>query len=462
MMRDSRRDDRGRRRAGQKARPQVEGLEGRQLLYAAVGAAWPHPNLITYSIVPDGTSIGGDPSTLVSSFDGRWSRQTWVNTIEEAAAIWEQVANINLVPVYDDGVAMGVGSYQQGDPGMGDIRISGLPSSQLGSGTLGYTLYPPPLNGGSESGDIVFNTTLLGAGSNTDLLTVAIHEFGHALGLGESMVDQAVMLGYYTTIKQSLAPDDIAGIQSIYGARQPDAFMSTYHNSTSTTAADATPFLNSAGQFLDGVLDLQTSTQVEWWKVTVPSSTSGQMLIVMQAGNLSLLSPGIDVYTAMGQYLGSAGTNDAPGNTISFQVNGVLPGQTYYFATYGDGDGNGWCADGGYGLEINFNPTKYPLPLFASPNTATLVQPSKGGSGSYDVTATGGTAPDPAWLARIESGPPLGVGNPGQGGDHGHGRGGRSQGPAKGPSTVYWVVPPPQASPVVTVDLGSATPDGSW
>ena len=96
--------------------------------------------------------------------------------------------------------------------------------------------------------------------SNYDLLTVAIHEFGHALGLGESAVQAAVMYGTYTGIKQSLAADDVAGIDSIYGARQPDPYMAVLRQLLPATAADITPFMNSQGQFNYGSFDLQNPT----------------------------------------------------------------------------------------------------------------------------------------------------------------------------------------------------------
>ena len=48
---------------------------------------------------------------------------------------------------------------------------------------------------------------------------VAVHEFGHSLGLSHSAVPGAVMYPYYQTVEGDfkLSSDDIAGIQAVYG-----------------------------------------------------------------------------------------------------------------------------------------------------------------------------------------------------------------------------------------------------
>lgn len=52
---------------------------------------------------------------------------------------------------------------------------------------------------------------------NVDLLTVAAHEIGHTLGLGHSEDPDALMFAAYSGPHRFLSPDDIEGIQDLYG-----------------------------------------------------------------------------------------------------------------------------------------------------------------------------------------------------------------------------------------------------
>ena len=47
--------------------------------------------------------------------------------------------------------------------------------------------------------------------------TVALHEMGHSLGFAHSDVPSAVMYSYYGPNRHQLTPDDIAGMENMFG-----------------------------------------------------------------------------------------------------------------------------------------------------------------------------------------------------------------------------------------------------
>jgi hypothetical protein len=88
----------------------------------------------------------------------------------------------------------------------------------VGTTILAHTFYPFPVNPEPIAGDMHFNdaqTWQLGSG--IDLYSVALHETGHALGLGHSDVPGDVMYPYYR-IHTGLMPNDIAAVQELYAA----------------------------------------------------------------------------------------------------------------------------------------------------------------------------------------------------------------------------------------------------
>jgi hypothetical protein len=350
--------------------------------YALSGNAWIHPELITISFEPDGTNLGGVSSNLFAAFDRKFgSASVWQAQILKAAQTWAQYSDLNFAIVSDNGAASGSGSYQQGDPNMGDIRIGGY---NEGGGSLALTYLPAPSNNYSISGDMAFNTSkTFNIGSTYDLYTVAMHEFGHALGLLHSTLSGAVMYGTYTNAKSGLASDDIQGVRAIYSlgnARSMDQYGDC--NSSFSAAADVTSQINTSndtalltGLSLDNNANTGSATQ-SYFKFTAPSGCSSTLTVTMQSQGLSLLSPDVWVYDANQSLLGSASTT-VRGATITVTVSGITAGSTYYVEA-GAADTSVFSI-GSYAITLNMGTGGSPtVPL---PNTQTLNGSPLSGSG---------------------------------------------------------------------------------
>ncbi len=366
------------------------------VLYSATGNAWMNPEVITISFMPDGTQMGGYTSNLQSTFNnnanlaGRWEQQ-----FLQAAQTWAAQTNINFVVVPDDGAPMGGGNYQEGDPGMGDIRIGGY---NFGTSTLGWSYQPPPVNNYSLAGDIEINTgAVWNIGSTYDMFTVATHELGHALGLGESNnVPSAIMYPTYNGRKTALATDDIQGIQSIYGgARAPDAYGGL--NTSVLTAANLDGLINVFT--LNGLaynLDLNKIGETEYFSVDTPLWTNGQMQVSIQSTGLSLLSPKVTVYAANGTtVVGSASGLGQDGTTLNVTIPNVYAFQRYYIKV--QGADSTVFSTGDYALGLSFNGTTPPTeasPVIAYRNGTPLT--SGGGSAEQGYASIGqpGSSPN--------------------------------------------------------------------
>jgi hypothetical protein len=83
-------------------------------------------------------------------------------------------------------------------------------------GVLAHTYYPYPINPEPIAGDLHFDADEnWNIGADVDLFSVALHETGHALGLGHSDKPGAVMYPYYRR-NTTLSSEDIAAVLNMY------------------------------------------------------------------------------------------------------------------------------------------------------------------------------------------------------------------------------------------------------
>jgi acylphosphatase len=147
------------------------------------------------------------------NFTGDTSSTNSRNAINGSFSRWAAVAPLTFTEV----------------TGASDIRI-GWYTGDHGDGSafdgpsniLAHAFYPPP-NGGDIAGDMHFDDaetwSVNTPPTGIDLPTVSLHELGHSLGLNHSTISSAVMYAFYGGPRRELTPDDIQGIQAIYGAK---------------------------------------------------------------------------------------------------------------------------------------------------------------------------------------------------------------------------------------------------
>nr|UCR17088.1 matrix metalloproteinase-25 [Lateolabrax japonicus] len=184
----------------------------RRKRYALSGLKW-HKTDLTWSVdsYPSPSVSPGLPDSLVD------------NILTYAFKAWSDAAPLNFRWLRVDSSEAAAG---------GDIRVSfssllhndGYPFDGKG-GTLAHAFFP-----GKEevAGDTHFDDHEIwsygGESSSTDLFTVAVHEFGHALGLSHSSSDPSIMRPYYQgpvgdIVSFRLALDDRLAIQQLYGVK---------------------------------------------------------------------------------------------------------------------------------------------------------------------------------------------------------------------------------------------------
>ncbi|XP_067911567.1 stromelysin-3 [Heterodontus francisci] len=151
-----------------------------------------------------------DLTYKIVRFPWQLSKVKVQRTIAEAVRVWSDVTPLTFTEVQDTSadIIIEFTRYWHGD---------NLPFDGPG-GVLAHAFYPQT----PQAGNIHFDYDELwttDSNKGTDLLQVAAHEFGHALGLQHSRVPKSLMSPYYTfRYPLSLAEDDKQGIQYLYGS----------------------------------------------------------------------------------------------------------------------------------------------------------------------------------------------------------------------------------------------------
>ncbi len=274
--------------------------------YTLEGAAWSGSN-ITWSFAD--TTYGIDASDPFSGpITGGYQA-----AIQAALQQWSAVSSLTFTQVSDNpnpaqAADIRIGFGDLGTASTGVIGQTNLRWDGIGSLVPDEVVrLEDPSQFALTTGDEV-NFTY--AGTTATLEQVALHEIGHALGLGHASDPNAVMYASVGAANQNLDGTDIAGIQSLYG---PPV--------SSPEAPAPTPTPVPAPVVEPDTLVLYLSEDAWLGDAQFIASIDGQQLSDPQSVTVSHAAGQLEAFTFQGQFgagphdLAVSFVNDAWGGT---------------------------------------------------------------------------------------------------------------------------------------------------
>jgi hypothetical protein len=173
---------------------------------------WFDPGALTYSFAPDGTEVAGHRSSLFEALSRLGDELHWQAEFDTAFNAWLAPLNATIDKVTDAGSPFGVIGRSQGDLRFGDVRIAAVPLTQ----SIAATSVPhSAMVQGTWAGDILINANFPWS-SVQEVFAVALHEFGHVLGLEHSDDPNSPM--FFHGVHDATVPtiEDIENLKLLY------------------------------------------------------------------------------------------------------------------------------------------------------------------------------------------------------------------------------------------------------
>jgi hypothetical protein len=165
--------------------------------------------------------------------------------VRAAFSAWETFANIHFVEVADSAAV--------------NIRVGNNYLDGTGT-TVGLT---QTWSSGGAYGEAAVEFD--GDAYGSSFYAIALHEIGHALGLGHSSISGTVMYPTVTNSAGVLTSDDVAGIQSIYGGRPGAPAAPAAPVQDDYTSSTRAPGAIALGGSASGVITF--AGDVDWFRL---------------------------------------------------------------------------------------------------------------------------------------------------------------------------------------------------
>lgn len=314
---------------------------------------WSDAASLTVSFAPDGTRIGDHTSALFAAL-GSADPHPWQSAILDAFQAWARQSQINAGLVADDGSPFGTPAVGHGDERFGDVRIGAVPMS---SDEMAVAIPHDRQSAGSWAGDILFNSEAHFQ-SVDEVFAVAMHEFGHVLGLGHNTDTQSPMYASLGATRMAPTNADLASLRALYGERQPDVHEGSDGNDSLARAAHIrySDEVEAGEPLYDGstplvvYADIGGATDRDIFRLENLLGYTGPISIQLRTDGFSQLAPQLTWYSGAGDNLlqGAA----ASGGNVTLHLDAATEGE-YLFQI--NGPSSGLDDTGTYALVITFD-----------------------------------------------------------------------------------------------------------